>query len=81
MARIPRELVIDLDSLTPAEIADARAIAAAGGVDAAAADLADPPVPLLAGLIYVTLRRASPKVTPRRCVRLAVEYARARDGA
>lgn len=75
MARRIGKLEINLDSLTAQDLADVRAIAATGGVDAASVgklDLSDPPVPVLAGLIYVTLRRESPGITPRRCTRLAL---------
>jgi hypothetical protein len=65
-------LTIDLDSLTADERATVRAVAAQGGVDASIVDFADPPVPVLAGLIFVQLRRAGRRVTADRCVRLAL---------
>lgn len=74
-------IAIDLASLTDQDWIDVRAVAAAGGVALDAAALADPPVPVLAGLLYVTLRRASPRVTPRRCVALALAAKGGADGA
>lgn len=83
MARHGGELIIDLGSLTAAELADARAYAAAGGVDLASVDLgnlATLPVPALSALIYVTLRRESPRITVGRCVRLACTALGVPDG-
>lgn len=72
------DIAIDLDGLTDRDWADARAIMAAGGVDPDALSLAaiqaDPaaaPVPTLAALIYVQLRKDAPRITAGRCVRLA----------
>lgn len=74
-------IAIDLAALTDQDWIDVRAIAARGGVALDAGMLADPPVPVLAGLIYVTLRREHPKVTPRRCVALALAAKGGADGA
>lgn len=74
MART-EEIAIDLDSLTPGDWADVRAVALAGGVaDLDAVDMAAPSWPVLAGLIFVTLRRRAPRITPKRCVRLALAH-------
>lgn len=75
-------VTIDLASLTAAEWATVRAVAAEGGVPLAECDFIAAhdgtlhlPVPVLAGLLYVTMRRAAPRITPRRCVRLALAAA------
>lgn len=70
MARRDEAITIDLDSLTKQEMIDATALAAACGVDLAA-DLADPSIPTLGALVYVTLRRTAPRVTYPRCLRIA----------
>lgn len=81
MARM-KDLAIDLATLTARELADAAGVMRAGGVDPATVDLAavqaDPAgaaVPVLAGLIWVVLRRSEPRITPARCVRLAAAVA------
>lgn len=82
MART-EEIAIDLDSLTAQERADASAIASLGGVDLATTDLADLaaiPVPALTALIYVIMRRTAPRITPGRCVRLALLAKGVTDG-
>jgi hypothetical protein len=77
---VPRteEVVINFDALTGQDWADAAAIMRSWGVDPGLVSLAtvraDPgatPVPVLTALIYVSLRKTSPRVTPARCVRLA----------
>jgi len=76
-----RELHIDLDRLTPTDLADVCAIAAQGGVDAATCDLADPPVPVLAALIFVSRRRAGRRITPEQATRWAIDATRTAVGA
>lgn len=78
MARV-KDIAIDLASITPDEWAVVCVVAEAGGVDPATvtlAHLADgaTPLPVLAGLIYVTMRRESPRITQGRCARLAAEH-------
>lgn len=73
MSRKAQHLTIDLESLTDQDRADVLAIAAKAGEDAAACDLSHPTVGVLTGLIYVTLRRESPRVTALRCARLACD--------
>lgn len=70
-----QRLAIDLDSLTRGDWARVRDIAAEGGVDLATVDLASPPVPVVAALIYVAKLRAGGRITPERCVRLALAAA------
>lgn len=75
MARL-KDIAIDLASITAEEWAVVCVVAEAGGVDPATVTLAQlagstPPLPVLAGLIYVTLRRTEPRITQGRCVRLA----------
>lgn len=75
MARV-KDIAIDLASITPEEWAVVCVVAEAGGVDPATvtlAHLADgaTPLPVLAGLIYITLKREAPRITQGRCVRLA----------
>jgi hypothetical protein len=73
-----QSLTIDFDAITGQDWADAAAIMRAGGVDPATVSLlgvqrdpATTPVPVLAALFYVVLRKESPRITPARCVRLA----------
>lgn len=81
-AVLPRELVIDLDSLDERDLADVRAIALEGGCDLAEEeiDLTNPPIVVLTGLIYVTKRRHVPHITPDRCVRWAIDASAALAG-
>lgn len=72
MAKRAETLTIDLDSLTEQDVIDVRAIAVQGGVDLAAVDLADPPIPVLAGLVYVAMRRTAPRITALRCTKIAL---------
>lgn len=77
------ELTIDLDSITPAEWATVRRIAAQGGVApelVGLVSLDNPPPQVMAGIIFVTLRRSGKRVTPDRCVRLALAYQEAANG-
>jgi hypothetical protein len=74
-----KDIAIALDSLSEQDWADARRIMQLGGVDPGAVDLAavqanpaGAPVPVLAALIYTSLRKESPRITQRRCVRLAL---------
>lgn len=67
--------------MTTQDWADVRAIAETGGsiwhafdVDMVEDNPAALPVPILTGLIYVNLRRAQPRITAARCVRLALAY-------
>jgi hypothetical protein len=76
-------LTIDLDSLTPAEWDTVRRVAAQGGVTGdllPLVNLANPPVQVMAGLVFVTMRRDNPRVTFDRCVRLALAYQEANNG-
>lgn len=73
-----KDIAINLDALTAQDWADARAIMAVGGVDPETVTLAAvqaapsaAPVPVLAALIYVQLRKEAPRITAGRCVRLA----------
>jgi hypothetical protein len=43
-------------------------------------NLANPPVQVMAGLVFVTMRRDNPRVTFDRCVRLALTYQEANNG-
>lgn len=75
-----KEIAIDLASVTPEEWAVVAVVAQEGGVDPATVTLAQvaagaAPLPVVAGLIFVTLRRTAPRVTPGRCVRLAASMA------
>lgn len=75
MARV-QDIAIDLDSLTPNEWAAVAGVAEQGGIDPATVTLAQvragvAPVPVVAGIIYVTMRRTSPRITQGRCIRLA----------
>lgn len=75
MARMS-DIAIDLASITPEEWAVVCVVAESGGVDPATVTLAQlaagtPPLPVLAGLIFITLRRTEPGITPGRCARLA----------
>lgn len=77
------ELTIDLDSITPEEWATVRAVAEQGGVTPELwplVDLANPPVQVTTGLIFVTLKRTEPRITAGRCVRLALAYEESRRG-
>lgn len=74
MPRRAADLTIDLDSLTPGEWATVRAVAEQGGVTPELwplVDITNPPVQVLTGLVFVTLRRTEPRITPGRCVRIA----------
>jgi hypothetical protein len=76
-------LVVNFDAITGQDWADAAAIMRSWGVDpglvSLAAVQANPgatPVPVLTALIYVSLRKESPRITPARCVRLAQAVSR-----
>lgn len=76
----PSEIAIDLATITPEEWAVVAVVAEEGGVDPATVTLAQlaggtPPLPVLAGLVFVAMRRTEPRVTPGRCVRLAASMA------
>jgi hypothetical protein len=82
MART-QTVTIDFDALTGRDWADAAAIMRQGGADPAGLSLAaiqaDPggaSVPVLTALIYVALRKESPRITPARCIRLAQAVSR-----
>lgn len=73
-----KALAIALDSLNGQDWADARRIMQLGGVDPDSVSLldvqADPskaPVPVLAALVYVALRKEQPNITQGRCIRIA----------
>lgn len=69
---------IDLDSYTAQDWATVAEIARAGDVDPATVDLATPPVPVLAALIFVSRRKAGQRCTPAQATRWAMQIAEAR---
>lgn len=75
MPRRAAELTIDLASLTPEEWGTVRAVAEQGGVTPELwplVDLGNPPVQVMTGLVFVVMRRTEPRITPARCVRIAL---------
>lgn len=70
-------ITIDLDSLTPGEWATVRAVGEQGGITPELwplVDFTNPPPQVMAGLLFVTLRRSGKRVTAGRCVRLALAH-------
>lgn len=83
MPRRAADLTIDLESLSPEEWGTVRAVAEQGGVTPELwplVDLSNPPTQVLAGLIFVTLKRTEPRITAGRCVRLALAAQGAQNG-
>lgn len=66
---------IDLDSYTADDWATVAEIAQAGDVDPATVDLANPPVPVLAALIFVSRRKEGRRTTPAQATRWAAQIA------
>lgn len=70
----PEAVTIDFDLFTPDDWADIRAIAKACGiVRPELCEPTQPPLGLLAGYVYATMRRTDPRITPKRCVEIAAD--------
>ena len=73
--RAHSRVAIDLDRLTARDLADVAAVCDGLGLGPADRDPRAPSPGLLAALIWVTLRRDEPGITPARCVRMALRAA------